>query len=145
MPDATSIGPTSKVRLHLSIHLEDGTEALSSLDDAPLDLHIGDGTLAPGLETLLIGLQSGADEQTLIAGSAVFGEHDPSLVQHMPHSDLPHGFNPEPGQIVSFETPGGQETSGTILSSDTEGVEVDFNHPLSNRSLLIRVQVLAVA
>jgi FKBP-type peptidyl-prolyl cis-trans isomerase SlpA len=130
--------------LHVSIHLEDGTEVLSSFDDQPMVFVVGDGTLAAGLESTLLNLPVGSDTQTLADGSAIYGDPDPALIQTLEPSDLPAGFAPEPGQVVCFTTPGGQETAGTVVSSGAEGVQVDFNHPLSRRGLRIRVQVLSV-
>ena len=133
-----------RVRLHLSIHLEDGTEVLSSFGSKPLDCRIGDGTLASGLEDLLQDLPAGSDTQMLADGAAVYGAYDPALIRVLPHSDLPPDFRPDPGQVISFKTPGGQETAGTILGEDATGVRVDFNHPLSNRGLRLRALVLSV-
>ena len=56
--------PGSQVTLHLAIRLEDGTEALSTFDEDPVELQMGDGTLQPGLELALYGLKAG-DRQTL--------------------------------------------------------------------------------
>lgn len=143
--DPPSIGPGSRVRLHLAVHLEDGTEVLSSLDDEPLELRIGDGTLAPGLESLLYGLAPAADEHFLADGSLLFGSHDPSMVHRIGYDDLPADFAPEAGQVIAFEAPGGQEMPGTIVRVDRESVEVDFNHPLARRGLHIRAQILEVS
>ncbi|TVQ93961.1 MAG: peptidylprolyl isomerase [Chromatiaceae bacterium] len=134
----------SRVRVHLSIHLEDGTLALSSFDDEPLEWRIGDGSLAPGLEDLLLGLAPGADEQVLATGDAVFGAPDPGLIQIIAPADLPAGFQAAPGTVVAFAAPGGQETAGTVLAQTAAGLEVDFNPPLARRNLRIRLQVLAV-
>lgn len=144
-PASPLITRGSRVQVHLSIHLEDGTLALSSFDDAPLQWRIGDGSLAPGLEELLLGLAPGADEQILAAGAAVFGAPDPALIQIIAPADLPAGFQAAPGQVVSFATPGGQETVGTVLETTAAGLRVDFNPPLARRGLRIRVQVLAVS
>ncbi len=76
--------------------------------------------------------------------AAIYGEPDPALIQTLEPSDLPADFAPEPGQVICFTTPGGQETAGTVVSSDADGVRVDFNHPLSRRGLRVRVQVLSV-
>ena len=138
------IAPGRRVELHLSIHLEDGTEVLSSFDDQPLTFVVGDGTLAAGLESMLLGLPVGSDTQTLADGAAVYGEPDPALIQILAPSDLPADFAPEPGQVICFTTPGGQETAGTVLNVEDDGVRVDFNHPLSRRGLRVRVQVLSV-
>ncbi|MEA1051157.1 FKBP-type peptidyl-prolyl cis-trans isomerase [Lamprobacter modestohalophilus] len=142
--NTAKIGPGSQVYLHLAVYLEDGTEVLSSFGDEPMRFRIGDGTLAPGFESLLIDLEPGADEQMLADGSALFGAHDAGLVHRLPLSDLPEGFAPEPGQVIQFQTPGGQETAGTVLSADLTEVEIDFNHPLAHRGLRIRAQVLDV-
>lgn len=138
------IGPGRRVCLHLAVYLDDGTEVLSSFGDEPMRFRVGDGTLASGLESLLIDLEPGADEQMLADGAALFGGHDPTLVHRVPCSDLPDGFAPEPGQVIQFQAPGGQETAGTILSADSTGVEIDFNHPLAHRGLRMRAQVLEV-
>ena len=53
----------SLVELHLALTLGDGTEALSTFDEAPLRLRIGDGTLDPGLEEPLLGLGAGSGLQ----------------------------------------------------------------------------------
>ena len=42
--------PGCPVTLHLSIALEDGTEAVSTFGEDPIELQMGDGTLRPGLE-----------------------------------------------------------------------------------------------
>jgi FKBP-type peptidyl-prolyl cis-trans isomerase SlpA len=142
--DLPRIGAQSRVTLHLSLTLEDGTEVLSSFDGEPLTFTLGDGTLAPGLEELLLDLPEGSDTQALAEGAAVFGAPDPELVHELPLADLPQGFTAEPGQVIAFDTPGGQETPGTVLAVGEDTVRVDFNHPLSRRGLRLRVQVCTV-
>jgi len=138
------IEPGRRVELHLSIHLEDGTEVLSSFDDQPLAFVVGDGTLGPELESTLLNLPVGTDTQTLADGATIYGEPDPALLQTLERGDLPADFAPEPGQVVCFTTPGGQETAGTVVSSGADGVCMDFNHPLSRRGLRLRIKVLSV-
>lgn len=143
--DSATIGPGRAVCLHLAIHLEDGSEVLSTFGGEPMRFRIGDGTLAPRLEDLLAGLCAGADEQLLADGATVFGTHDPALIHRLPRSDLPEDFAPEPGDVIQFKTPGGQETPGSVLEVDNSEIEIDFNHPLAHRGLRIRVQVLEVS
>jgi FKBP-type peptidyl-prolyl cis-trans isomerase SlpA len=140
-----SIQPGSRVRLHLEILLADGTEALSSFGGEAMELTMGDGTLAPGIEGLLIGLQAGADARILADGSELYGPHEEGNIHWLPRSDFPAGLDPSPGQLVAFETPGGLEIAGVLLEGKADLVRVDFNHPLSGHSLQIRAQVLAVA
>ncbi|ESQ08789.1 MAG TPA: peptidylprolyl isomerase [Chromatiaceae bacterium] len=133
----------SRVRLRLSIHLQDGTEVFSSFAGDPLCFRVGDGSIAPGLESLLLELSIGSDTHVLARGADLFGTPDPTLIRTLPMQDFPADFAPNAGHIVRFDTPGGQETVGTILDSNNQGVLVDFNHPLSRHSLNLRMQVLA--
>ena len=132
------------MRLHLALFLEDGTEVLSSFGGEPLALRIGDGTLAPGLEDLLLGLAAGAEERMLADGASVYGRPDPALVHSVPRSDLPADFEAVPGQVVNFAAPNGEETPATVLDEEADGVRIDFNHPLARRGLRIEVRILAV-
>lgn len=142
---APSIRPGSRVRLHLEILFADGTEALTSFEGDAVELTLGDGTLAPGLENLLIGLQAGDDERILADGSELFGPREEANIHWLPRSDFPADRDLAGGQLIAFETPGRQEIAGVLLEADRDRVRVDFNHPLSGRSLQIRAQIVAVA
>lgn len=132
------------VQAHLEVRFEDGFLAFSSLDQEPLRFSIGDGSLSPGLESLLLGLPDGSDTLLIAHGSDLFGAHDPSNLHWLEESDFPDGLDPIPGQVVSFQTPSGQETGGIIRERSGGRVQVDFNHPLSGRSLRIRVLVMSI-
>jgi FKBP-type peptidyl-prolyl cis-trans isomerase SlpA len=45
---------------------------------------------------------------------------------------------------MAFDTPAGDELSGTILQVDDDTVEVDFNHPLAGRVVVFEVEILEV-
>jgi FKBP-type peptidyl-prolyl cis-trans isomerase SlpA len=128
--------------LHLAIHLEDGTEALSTFGDEPMELALGDGTLTAATEALLIGLSEGAEEQFIADGSELFGPWSEENLHWLPRRDFPRGEAPEPGTLVAFDTPAGAEAAGVIKAIEDDRVRVDFNHPLAGRALRIRVRVL---
>jgi len=133
----------SHVRLHLQIRLADGTEALSSFGEEALELTLGDGTLASGLEDLLIGLRAGGDEHFVVDGSTLYGPRDESKIHWLACADFPCGLALVRGQVVAFDAPGGQEVAGLLLETGTERVKVDFNHPLAGRSLQIRIRTIS--
>jgi len=132
----------TRVQMHCSLALADGTEALSTFEDDPIDLTIGDGTLIPALEENLIGMTAGQKHTFLLTPEHAYGAHDDSLVMDMPLGDFAE--SPEPGQILGFTLPDGRETPGAILSVEEKTVRVDFNHPLAGRDLVFRVAILAV-
>ena len=138
------ISPASTVTLHLSLTLEDGTVAESTFEDEPLTLTMGDGSLAEGLELGLYGLRPGDTQRLELYPEQAFGLRDPGKVHQLPRADFDAEMVLEPGLVIGFNTPGGEELSGTILAFDDATVEVDFNHPLAGRVVIFDVEVIAV-
>ncbi len=142
--EAPRIGHGSRVRMHYSITLEDGTVADSSFDEEPIELTMGDGTLVQGLELAILGLQAG-DRQTLKIGPEnAFGYPDPQAVTTMGRSEFPADMPLEPGHIIGFTTPGGDELPGAIKAVGDDEVTVDFNHPLAGHEITFTVEILDV-
>ncbi|HSQ06265.1 MAG TPA: FKBP-type peptidyl-prolyl cis-trans isomerase [Chromatiaceae bacterium] len=143
-PPAATLRRGSACTLHLEIRLPDGTLALSTRDGAPLELTLGDGTLTPGLEDLLLGLAAGQRTRFIAQGDDLYGPRDPGAVNWLPLADFPQDHVTTAGQVVAFDTPGGQELAGLVLAVEGDLVQVDLNHPLSGRPLNIEVEILAV-
>ena len=141
---AAAIGRGSACVLHLEIRLQDGTLALSTRGETPLRLTLGDGTLTPGLEDLLVGLNAGQRVRLLAHGNDLYGTHDPEAIHWLPLADFPPGQAMAPGLVVAFGTPGGHELAGLVLEVAEQQVRVDLNHPLSGRPLNIEIEILAV-
>jgi FKBP-type peptidyl-prolyl cis-trans isomerase SlpA len=138
------ISPESTVTLHLSLALEDGTVAESTFEDEPLTFTMGDGTLVGGLELGLYGLKAGATQRLVLEPEQAFGLHDPAKLHQLPRVEFSTELELEPGVIIGFDTPSGEELSGTIISLADEMVEVDFNHPLAGRIVVFEVEIISV-
>ena len=138
------IVPGSRVVLHLSIALEDGTEAVSTYGEEPLQFTLGDGTLQPGLELALYGLRAGERQTISLLPDQAYGPRDPHLIQYMPMTDFDGAFTPEAGQLIAFALPSGDEAPGVVLDVEQGRVEVDFNHPLAGHEIRFTVDVLEV-
>jgi FKBP-type peptidyl-prolyl cis-trans isomerase SlpA len=133
------------VTLHLSLTLEDGTVAESTFgDDEPFTFTMGDGTLVEGLELGLYGLRPGDTQRLKLFPEQAFGLHDPGKVHQLPRADFAAELVLEPGSIIGFDAPGGEELSGTIVAVDDATVEVDFNHPLAGRVVIFDVEIIDV-
>jgi FKBP-type peptidyl-prolyl cis-trans isomerase SlpA len=138
------MSPGSKIVIHFSLALEDGSEAFSTRGAEPLTCVLGDGTLRPGLELALYGLKAG-DRQTLtLEPDQAYGWHDSQLVQQMQARDFPAGSAPEAGQLIGFTLPNGDETAGLVRAVSGDSVTVDFNHPLAGHKVVFSVEVLSV-
>lgn len=142
MAETRRIHQGSRVRMHFALTLAEGTEAVSTFGEAPLELVMGDGTLLPALESSLHGLAAGTRQTFLLTPEHAYGPRDEGLVHRMPLGDFARP--PERGQIIAFSLPHGEEMPGTVLAVDGDTVEVDFNHPLAGRNLVFRVEILEV-
>ena len=142
MTDPVQIRAGRQVRMHFSLALAEGIEAVSTFAEEPLEFRLGDGTLLPALEENLLGLTAGTRQTLLLTPEHAYGARDESLVHTMPRDEF--GETPEKGQVIAFSLPNGQETPGTVIDVEENDVRVDFNHPLAGRNLVFRVEILSV-
>ncbi|MBT7306574.1 MAG: peptidylprolyl isomerase, partial [Gammaproteobacteria bacterium] len=112
--------------------------------EEPFLFTIGDGSLIEGLERLLIGQRAGEKNSYLVAASEAFGERDPEQIHTLPREQFDQAMVLEPGCVVTFEAPSGDEVAATVVALDEEKVEVDFSHPLAGRDLQFEVELISV-
>lgn len=142
--EALTIGPGSEVLMHFTLSLADGTVADSTREGEPLRFVMGDGTLIEGLELVLYGLKVG-DRQCLSIGPRdAFGFPDEENIHTMPRDEFPTEMQLEPGMIIGFNTPSGEEVPGAIQELKGDEVVVDFNHPLAGHEVIFEVEILEV-
>lgn len=139
------IEPGSRVRLRFSLRLEDGTEADGTGSGEPMEFVMGDGTMSSGLEMALLGMRAGAHETVRIGPElSGFGARSDEAIQTLPRSDFPAEMELEPGLIIAFETPTGDEVPGAVRAVGDDTVTVDLNHPLAGHELTFEVEILQV-
>ncbi len=133
-----------RVRLAFSLSLPDGTLVDAASEDAPLEFIVGDGSLTPGLEFALHGMQEGERGCMTIPPGLAYPLPDPDKVFVLPPEDFDPSAMPEPGQFIEFELPNGESVLGRLLEKGAGGAKVDFNHPLAGFPLSFEVHVLKV-
>jgi FKBP-type peptidyl-prolyl cis-trans isomerase SlpA len=130
--------------MHFSISLPDGTEAASTFEDEPTTFVMGDGTVSEGLELALCGLVAGDTQSLTLQPDQAFGPRDEAKVQPMPRANFSLEMDLEPGLIIGFTTPDGNEVAGIVQEVKEQDVVMDFNHPLAGMEVIFRVEVLEV-
>ncbi len=139
-PHKIAIG--SRVVMHFSLTLPDGTQVLSTDGEAPFSFTLGDGQMAEILEFALIGLCAGDEQQLEVSGDEVYGSVDPENLQWMKR----HAFPPEmalaEGQVIGFASASGEEIPGRVKQLDETRVLIDFNHPLSGTHFIYKATIL---
>ena len=140
-----SIVDKSEVLMHFSIRLSDGSAVDSTkVSNKPAKFVMGDGSLTPGFEDCLLGLQVGQSEIFTLPPESAFGLPNPDNVHHLELSKFSSEVPAEVGTIISFTQPNGEELPGIIREIIADSVTVDFNHPLAGQTVTFEVDVLEV-
>ena len=139
--NTVTVSEGTRVFLNFSISLEDGEEVDTNFGGEPVDFVVGDGSLLPDFEQLLFGMSAGERLMFTVPPENAFGQPNDDNVQELPRRQFDDDVELEMGIVFSFADAAGGEVPGMILSFDDEIVTVDFNHPLSGRTILFDVLV----
>ena len=131
----------TRVFLNFSVSLEDGSEVDTNFGADSVNFVIGDGSLLPGFERLLFGMSSGERQVFVVPPERAFGQPNDHNVQFLPRKQFDEDMRLEVGMVISFADARGGEVPGMIVAFDEDEVTVDFNHPLSGRTILFEVLI----
>ncbi|WIO73650.1 FKBP-type peptidyl-prolyl cis-trans isomerase [Porticoccaceae bacterium LTM1] len=134
----------TEVTLHFALSLEDGSAVDSNFEGKPATFTVGDGSLLPGFEQVLLGLGAGASESFSIPPEQGFGQPNPNNLQQMDRREFDPGLNLEPGLVLSFADANQAELPGVVAEVNDEFVTIDFNHPLAGRTIQFDVKIISV-
>lgn len=138
------IGPGCGVLMHFTLTLADGTVAETSRQGEPMRFTLGDESLISGLEQVLYGLRAGEQLCRTLQPQEAFGFSDLDNMHTLTRADFPPDLPLEPGIVIGFDTPSGEEIPGTIQALKENEVLVDFNHPLAGHEVTFAVEILEV-
>jgi FKBP-type peptidyl-prolyl cis-trans isomerase SlpA len=142
--DSLPVGPDTKITLHFSLSLEDGSLVDSNFEADPAACIFGDGSLLPGFEAALVGLKAGAEATFSIQPENGFGQHNPNNIQEFSRKDFDEELQLEPGLMLSFADANRAELPGVVIEVDEEKVTIDFNHPLAGHTVSFKVKIISV-
>lgn len=134
----------SEVTLHYTLGLATGKLAETTRESGPATLVVGSGELLPAFECRLLGLEAGDTRRFEITCLEAYGPAETDNVHVLPRNEFPPDMKLEPGLVISFETPGGDEAPGVVREVSDNEVVVDFAHPLAGHDLVLEVEILEV-
>lgn len=140
-----AIGPNTKVTMHFALKLEDGQVVDSTFDKEAATFEFGDGNLPEGFESFLVGLQAGDKQEFTVTPEQGFNDYQQANIHTLPVTNFPVDMPLAPGLTVMFEDAMKHEVPGVVKEIDNGFVTIDFNHPLSGKTLLFQVEVLEVS
>lgn len=138
------IDKNTKVSLHFSLSLNDGSIIDSTFDKAPASFEFGDGQLPDGFQGFLVGLVAGDKEAFMVPPEKSFGMPNPNNQQTMKRTDFPADMALAEGLMISFADANKSELPGVVKDFNDDEVIIDFNHPLAGETLKFVVEIQSV-
>lgn len=136
-----AVSEGTRVFLNFSVSLEDGSEVDTNFGSDSVNFVIGDGSLLPGFERLLFGMSPGERQMFVVPPENAFGQPNDNNLQILQREDFDEDSSLEIGVVFSFADAIGGEVPGMVIAFDDKEVTVDFNHPLSGRTILFDVLI----
>ena len=134
--------PGTKVKVHYTGTLSDGTVFDSSEGKEPLEFTIGENRVISGFENGIKGMKLNDEKTINIYPKEAYGERDERMVVSVPRSKLPPEI--EIGGQLLLKGPDDQRIPARIHEIKENEVIIDLNHPLAGKELNFKVKIVAV-
>lgn len=128
------------VSLSYKVRLDDG-QLVDFSEDEPFQYIHGQGTIIPGLEEALTGMQPGESKQVTIPPERAYGERVEGATQWIPRAAFPTDETLVTGMIFQVESEEGQLVPIFVKEIEKDRVLVDYNHPLAGETLHYAVTI----
>ncbi len=143
MPDSAKDG--DKVKVHFVGKTEKGEVFATSQGNEPLEFQIGDGSVLPGFEKAIQGMEKGENKTVTLPPQDGFGEQNDSLVLTVERSQFPEDFDPQEGMEMQVPQPDGSVVFFKILKVEGDQVQLDANHPLAGSTITFELELLEIS
>lgn len=143
-PSSLKVGENSRVTLHFSLSLAEGSIIDSTFEKKPASFEFGDGQLPDGFQSYLLGMMAGEKAEWSVPPEKAFGQPNPNNRQTLKRSNFPADMELVEGLMISFADANKSELPGVVRTFDDNEVVIDFNHPLAGETLKFVVEILSV-
>ena len=135
---------TSKVKVHYTGRLEDGTIFDTSIAEGrePLEVELGLGQLIKGFESGLIDMVEGDKKTIELSVEDSYGEPKPEFINEVPRTNVPEGI--QVGESLQGMGPQGP-VNVQVIAVNEETVTLDANHPLAGKKLIFDLEVVSIS
>ena len=133
---------SSNVLLHYSLK-GNGQVFESTFGGSPIKLKIGQSSLPQIIESALYGLKVEDKKEYSFSSKDIFGVYDEAKVKTISLDTFKNFKDPKPGDIIET-TENDKSYFITVLNRIDDKVVVDLNHPLCNKEVLFKVEILDI-
>lgn len=117
----------------------------ASLEKSTVEYIHGGGTMLPGLEAVLSGLEKGAKREGTIKAKDAFGNPAMHPLKKMKRSEFPKDLNLAPGEQMVAKGVNDMNVVLRIEKVNGDDVDVRLVHPLAEKDIKYSVEVVQVS
>jgi FKBP-type peptidyl-prolyl cis-trans isomerase 2 len=131
-----------RVKLKVDLSVAGGQQ----LEKSTVEFVQGAGTMLPGLEALLEGLEKGAKREGVLKAKDAFGNPSMHPLKKMKRSDFPKDAKLTEGErlVAASDDKAKMNIILQIVKVSTDDVEVRLVHPLAEKDIQYAVEVVQV-
>lgn len=133
------------VKVHYTGTLEDGTVFDTSREREPFEFKLGEGTVIPGFDEAVTGLEVGETTTISIEPEDAYGEVRDEMMLPVAKEHVPENMEPEVGMQVQLQTQSGQQVIARIVNVEDDKILLDANHPLAGKTLNFDIELLEIS
>lgn len=130
-----------RVRIKVKLSVVDG----DVIEQSAVEYFQGAGTMMPGLEKALDGLEKGAEKSGVIPAAEAFSAVENLPTKEIPRAEFPKDAKLEVGETFAAKGPDGADITFRVEESGDEVITVRFVHPLGGKDIAYEVKVLEVS
>ncbi|MGD8780504.1 MAG: peptidylprolyl isomerase [Ignavibacteria bacterium] len=136
----------SKVKVHYTGKLEDGTIFDTSDGREPLAFTVGEGQMIPGFEKGVMDLAVGEKKTVTIPPEEAYGQPQENMVLTVEKDKVfPPEIDPKVGEQYNLTRKDGGTLPVTVTNIVDEKVTLDANHHLAGKTLIFDIEVVELA
>ncbi len=133
-----------KVQVHYVGKLDDDSIFDSSINSNPLEFVIGDGSIIPGFEEAVIGLEEGEKKTFTVKPEDAYGPYYNERVIVINKSQLPPDLDPQVGDRLQGQQPDGSVVLFSVIDKNGDDITLDGNHPLAGKNLNFEIELIKI-
>lgn len=133
-----------RVKVNYTLKDANGAVIETSADSEPIDFKIGEGSVIPGFEKEVAGMELNEKKSITIEPDDAYGPHDENKVFEFDRAKAPQDFTPQIGQTVQMHRPDGNSFAVTVVGETEKGFMLDANHPLAGKTLNFDLELVEI-
>lgn len=133
----------------LSENVENATILEKVTEEKPLSFIFGVGLMLPKFEQNIEGLEVGSNFDFILKSEEAYGKKSNDMIMDLPLNifEMDGKVNYDlvkEGELIPMMDNSGNRLNGLVLNVGEESVKMDFNHPMSDKNLHFKGQIVNV-